>query len=87
MASYAVGMAVPYIQNAVAGMKDKIQSWNGFKRTWKVHDTYSVQNANIWWKEKMGYNIAPYNPDTFVEEIKLLRDTPFVRVYDGSISQ
>lgn len=46
----------------------------------------TAEETNSWWKNVMGYDNPPYKPGTMVEEIKLTKDTTFVRVYDGEVS-
>ena len=46
----------------------------------------TAEETNSWWKNVMGYDNPPYKPGTMVEEIKLTKDTTFVRVYDGKVS-
>ncbi len=46
----------------------------------------TAEETNSWWKNVMGYSNPPYKPGTMVEEIKLEKDTTFVRVYDGKVS-
>ena len=51
----------------------------------KVFET-SAEDVNKWWKEKMGYSEPPYKPGTIVQEIELVENNTFVRVYDGENS-
>ena len=46
----------------------------------------TAEETNSWWKNVMGYDNPPYKPGTMVEEIKLTKDTTFVRVYDWEVS-
>lgn len=51
----------------------------------KVNKYESAENINNWWKNQ-GYKEPPYPPRTVVQDIELLADTKFVRVYDGTNS-
>ncbi|EAG3548936.1 hypothetical protein [Listeria monocytogenes] len=61
-----------YLDNQLGSIKNKV----------KVNKYESAETVNSWWK-KQGYEHPPYTPKTVVQEIKLLEDTKFVRVYDG----
>ena len=56
------------------------------KGKWKIVKKYSAKEVNRWWKIEKGYENPPYKPGTVVEEIELLENKKFVRVYDGEIS-
>jgi len=53
---------------------------------WLEIKPYPADIANKWWKNNMGYENSPYKPGTVVNEVKLSKDTKFVRVYDGDVS-
>jgi hypothetical protein len=61
-----------YLDNQLGSMKNNV----------KVNKYESAESVNNWWK-KQGYSQPPYTPKTVVQEITLLEDTKFVRVYDG----
>ncbi|EAE0010295.1 hypothetical protein G7175_000699 [Listeria monocytogenes] len=61
-----------YLDNQLGSIKNKV----------KVNKYESAETVNAWWK-KQGYEHPPYTPKTVVQEIKLLEETKFVRVYDG----
>lgn len=52
------------------------------KNNVKINKYESAESVNNWWKNQ-GYKEPPYTPKTVVQEITLLEDTKFVRVYDG----
>lgn len=52
----------------------------------KVKQYHSIESVNNWWKEVMKYDKLPYKPRTVVQEIELIEDTTFVRIYDGIVS-
>ncbi|MBC1726186.1 hypothetical protein HB981_06660 [Listeria seeligeri] len=61
-----------YLDDQLGSMKNNI----------KVNKYESAESVNNWWR-KQGYDQPPYTPKTVVQEITLLEDTKFVRVYDG----
>ena len=52
----------------------------------KVKQYHSIESVNNWWKKVMKYDKPPYKPRTVVQEIELIEDTTFVRIYDGIVS-
>jgi len=56
------------------------------KKNFKVNKYDSSESVNNWWA-KQGYSQPPYAPKTVVQNLELLRDTKFVRVYDGDNSE
>ena len=51
----------------------------------KIKKSIPSEDINKWWLEQ-GYDKPPYTPGTKVQEIELIDDTKFVRVYDGENS-
>ena len=65
-----------YLDKQLGSLKNKV----------KVKQYHSVESVNNWWKEVMKYDKPPYKPRTVVQEIELIEDTTFVRIYDGIVS-
>lgn len=75
------------VDNVNDGAKGSEVSGNGVNGTgWTEVKSYPADNANTWWIDNMGYENSPYKPGTVVSEVKLAKETKFVRVYDGDIS-
>ena len=60
-----------YLDDQLGSLKDKV----------KVNQYQSAESVNDWW-EARGYKL-PYKEKTVVQNITLMEDTKFVRVYDG----
>ncbi len=60
--------------------KDKL------KFDYTIKKECTSEEANSWWNNYNGSK-PPYKPNTKVYEVKLKRDTSFVRVYNGNESQ
>ncbi|MBR3139218.1 hypothetical protein IKG38_04425, partial [Candidatus Saccharibacteria bacterium] len=73
------GDALPKKTGGVSSLDTQLGS---LKNNVKINKYESAESVNNWWR-KQGYNQPPYTPKTVVQEIKLLEDTKFVRVYDG----
>ncbi|MER2079701.1 MAG: hypothetical protein ABS922_17585, partial [Psychrobacillus psychrotolerans] len=75
------------VDNVNDGAKGSEVSGKGVNGTeWTEVKSYPSDKANTWWKDNMGYENSPYKPSTVVSEVKLAKETKFVRVYDGDIS-
>lgn len=70
------------LENSLRGVDKGVSKADNFATIKKV----TAEETNSWWKNVMGYDNPPYKPGTIVEEIKLTKDTTFVRVYDGEVS-
>lgn len=56
------------------------------KNNVKVNKYESAESVNKWWKNQ-GYDEPPYTSKTVVQDLDLLADKKFVRVYDGTSSK
>ncbi|MBC1921989.1 pre-toxin TG domain-containing protein [Listeria grayi] len=77
------------VAGEMAGIEKKVSGFDylddqlgSIKNNVKVNKYESAESVNDWWK-KQGYNQPPYTPKTVAQEVTLLEDTKFVRVYDG----
>ncbi|MFB5348922.1 hypothetical protein [Enterococcus faecalis] len=65
-----------YLDDQLGNMKNNV----------KVNKYESAESINNWWKNQ-GYDQPPYTSKTVVQDLDLLADTKFVRVYDGTNSK
>lgn len=65
-----------YLDDQLGSLKSKSE----------VKQYHSAESVNDWWRDVMKYDNPPYSPKTVVQEIELIEDTTFVRVYDGNVS-
>jgi hypothetical protein len=65
-----------YLDDQLGNLKGKVE----------IKQYQSAENVNEFWA-KQGYDQAPYTPKTVVQDITLLEEGKFVRVYDGTNSK
>ncbi|MBC1728832.1 LXG domain-containing protein [Listeria seeligeri] len=65
-----------YLDNQLGSLKNKV----------KVKKYESAENANEFWRNQ-SYEQPPYTPKTTIQDLELLADVKFVRVYDGKGSK
>ncbi|HAO5824005.1 TPA: hypothetical protein IQC23_000361 [Listeria monocytogenes] len=89
-----LGLSTAAIRGSMTfGKKHKLKGYDylddqlgSMKSNVKVNKYESSENANNWWKVEKGYDNPPYTSKTVVQDIRLLSDETFVRVYDGDVS-
>ncbi|AIS58571.1 Bacillus transposase protein [Listeria ivanovii subsp. londoniensis] len=89
-----LGLSIAAIRGSTTfGKKSNLKGYDylddqlgSLKSNVKVNKYESAESANNWWKVEKGYDNPPYTSKTVVQDISLLSDETFVRVYDGDVS-